>query len=75
MAEMHFWEKYLVHGWKENETSKSFMAGKFVLITLPAWKEQKSFLETCRLGEVLLEGENSFTFHSKFRNSIASLSW
>ena len=60
MVEIHCWETYLVYGWK-NKTSKSLLAGKFVLIVLLAEKEQKLFWELFIKG-VLLEGEKSYFF-------------
>ena len=62
MVEMHCWETGLVYGWKESRTSKSSLAGKFVLIILLAGKETKVIAGNLLIRDVLREGGNSYFF-------------
>ena len=62
MVEMDCWETGLVYGWKESRTSKSSLAGKFVLIILLAGKETKVIDGNLLIRDVLLEGGNSYFF-------------
>ena len=73
MVEMHCWETDLVHSWKKNNIQ--IIAGwKICTDHSPGWERTK-VIPGNLLIRVLLEGENSYFFHSKFRNSLANFPW
>ena len=41
----------------------------------PGWERAKVIPGNLLIREVLLEGGNSYYFHSKFRSSIANIPW